>query len=385
VSSVRPTSAAALGALLLAALVVGVLASEIAFRVTRRLVCVPQDPPIYEPREWGWAHRAGVTVEAFGCLRRQFEWRTTVTINSRGLRGREVPYERTPGVARVLVLGDSVTEAVQLPIERTFPVLAEERLRADGTPVEILNGGHAGYGTDSELLFYRHEGARYASDLVVLAFNFANDLYESSAPLYRRSNETVGNRLPRKPTFALEADGTLRLDPVVRSGERPSWWRWTTNHLYAARLLDRTLVAPPRVAPAVRGPIGFEAYEAWTPEWEAAWRLTTALIAELRGEVERHGSRFAVVLIPAKEMAEPEWFAGTLALFRLSPAAFDLGRPQRAMLEFLRAAGIPHLDLGPILLRRGGFFAWDVHLNENGHAAVVPPVADFVRHELAAR
>jgi len=35
-----------------------------------------------------------------------------------------------------------------------------------------VNAGHAGFGTDNELLFYEDEGRRYDPDLVVQVFNF---------------------------------------------------------------------------------------------------------------------------------------------------------------------------------------------------------------------
>jgi hypothetical protein len=55
----------------------------------------------YHPR-WGWAYRR----DAEGLfVRLGFE--QPIQINSRGLREREIAYEKAPGVTRVLVIGDS--------------------------------------------------------------------------------------------------------------------------------------------------------------------------------------------------------------------------------------------------------------------------------------
>src|ERR1043166_7044657 len=42
-----------------------------------------------------------------------------VRINSKGLREREIPYERTPSTRRILMLGDSFTEGWGGPSEQT--------------------------------------------------------------------------------------------------------------------------------------------------------------------------------------------------------------------------------------------------------------------------
>src|SRR5262245_29349530 len=50
----------------------------------------------------GWANKEGAAVEL-----KTPEFTASVTINSKGLRGREVPYERAPGKRRIALLGDS--------------------------------------------------------------------------------------------------------------------------------------------------------------------------------------------------------------------------------------------------------------------------------------
>ena len=101
-----------------------------------------------------------------------------VKINSKGLRDREYNYEKRQGTFRILVLGDSFTEAFQVPLEESFPKLLEDRLNKTGGHFEVINAGFGGVGTDYELLFFEREGRKYRPDLVLLAF-FANDVYDS--------------------------------------------------------------------------------------------------------------------------------------------------------------------------------------------------------------
>ena len=62
-----------------------------------------------------------------------------------------------------------------VPDAQTVTARLEGALSARGCPSEVINGGTAAYSTDQEYLFYREEGRRYASDVVVL-FVYHNDL-----------------------------------------------------------------------------------------------------------------------------------------------------------------------------------------------------------------
>jgi lysophospholipase L1-like esterase len=95
-------------------------------------------------------------------------WGTEVRINSHGFRGPE-PWPRVASGGRVIVLGDSITFGHYLREQVTFPRLLEERLRAAGRTIEVLNFGVGGYDVLQEvaLLASRPE---YHPTLVVLAY-----------------------------------------------------------------------------------------------------------------------------------------------------------------------------------------------------------------------
>ena len=194
------------GVAVLLGLSAGLIVAELTLRVsgyTSPLICVP-DP------ELGWFHTPGDV----------FDWKVEgrtrrIRINSHGLRDTEHPYEKPPEVRRVLLLGDSFAEALQVDLEESvgkrLEHLLNERNR-DGThPYEVINGGVNGFGTDNELLFFRREGRKYESDLVLLAFYLGNDLRNNWYPL---ENKVIGES--RKPHFEPSGDGIeLRESPFV--------------------------------------------------------------------------------------------------------------------------------------------------------------------------
>jgi hypothetical protein len=101
------------------------------------------------------------------------------TTNSQGYRdSREWHHERTPGVGRVLVLGDSHTEGFECRQDHTYAAILEKRLRAMGQPTEVLNCGVSGFSTAEELVFLENEGLKYRPDAVVVGW-FANDLNDN--------------------------------------------------------------------------------------------------------------------------------------------------------------------------------------------------------------
>src|SRR5437867_1665645 len=127
-----------------------------------------------------WYSREGVMLHVPG-LRSTYirpEYRTRIEIDSDGLRDREYPPGKPHGTYRVLLLGDSYAEAIQVPVEQSFPKRAEDMLRAarPDLHVEIVNAGVAGYGTADELRYLETYGGRWKPDLVLLAFYGGNDV-----------------------------------------------------------------------------------------------------------------------------------------------------------------------------------------------------------------
>lgn len=98
------------------------------------------------------------------------ENRAYVRINSLGLRDREMVQEKPPGVYRVAVLGDSVTEAFQVENERTFENLAEDSLVQKGHKVEIVNLAMSGNGPLRQLVRLENNGLALSPDMAVFMF-----------------------------------------------------------------------------------------------------------------------------------------------------------------------------------------------------------------------
>ena len=137
-----------------------------------------------------------------------------VAINSRGLRDREIPYERTPGTLRILMLGDSFTEGWGVPVEETWSRRIERLYAQRGMRAEAINAGVGNYNTVMEVNWFFAEGHKYRPDIVVLNTTF-NDA--EPVPAYDKPNRLLG--LCEACAFL-----TGRADTLLREAAlRPDW------------------------------------------------------------------------------------------------------------------------------------------------------------------
>jgi lysophospholipase L1-like esterase len=97
-------------------------------------------------------------------------------INSRGLRGEIVPYQKKKGEIRLLFLGDSCAFGWGVSYENTYSNVVKSLLqeRFPGVDFEIINAAVPGYSSYQGLKYYKKELYKYNPDFVIIFFG-AND------------------------------------------------------------------------------------------------------------------------------------------------------------------------------------------------------------------
>lgn len=343
------------------------------------------------------------------------ECQIRVTINSKGLRDRELPYEKAADTTRILMLGDSTTAAMQVELEDTFVKQLETSLNDASGSWEVINAGVNAYGTDNELLFYRLEGAKYDPDIVFLNMYLANDIYNNNPVLELRYGGQSA-----KPYFTLQEDGTLELQNFPVEDTATFWTKVGTflkKNFQLPRFVAQTLALrgeiPSWLAPVVRlfgggrgataasdtdqaaessGAEGAET-AVQTPQRrpdicdpdplpiiEDAWQVTEAIILQLQEETAANGAELAILIIPAAPQIVPpegdaEWYCDV---------------PNDRLTTFLDEAGIAYLDMLPgfrqAALDGGGpyYFERDFHMNVAGHGLASQLLYQFVDETFAA-
>jgi lysophospholipase L1-like esterase len=254
-----------------------------------------------------------------------------VKINARGLRDRELPYEKPGSVFRILCLGDSVTFGWGVQGETTFARGLEALLNRDRAPekFQVINAGVGGYNTVQEAAFYRTEARKYASDLVLLFFT-VNDAAPALTPL---------QGTPANPEDRFRNLGRVSLE--------------TFKRIFATLVGFVRYMALPKT----------DVLADYRAGSDGNWERCTDAIRSLSALAREDGSAFAVVLVPAMQDLKGE---------------YPFGRIHERMAAFCKAEGIPLFDLLPDF--RGlenmevRISIFDGHPNRSAHARIARAV-----------
>jgi len=105
-----------------------------------------------------------------------------VRINSDGLRDVERPREKPEGVTRILMLGDSMIEGLQVELEDTMPKQLEARLSKTfpGRKFDVINAGVSGSTGPEALRYLERGGLDFDPDLLIVTITTRNDVQEAA-------------------------------------------------------------------------------------------------------------------------------------------------------------------------------------------------------------
>lgn len=285
------------------------------------------------------------------------EGRAFVSVNSAGLRDAEHTPDKPAGVYRIAVLGDSYSEAMQVPVERAYWALLPKRLEAcgfqPGKRIEVLNFGVSGYGTAQEYVMLRSRAVRYQPDLVLLQFTNGNDVKDNSFVLEEDRNRPFFRYKQGK----LVMDSSFAASPSFhnRTSETFGLLRELADHSRLVQLA-RAMRERWRTAPAGAQPAGIEEGLDRAPltpprdaRWDEAWRITEALILSIRDYAERHGARFMMMSVPFAIQVHPD--AQLREALRAKLGVPDLFYPDRRLAEFAKRSGVLIVPLSPEMQR----------------------------------
>jgi len=262
-----------------------------------------------------------------------------VRINGQGLRSdRTYRMERSPGVRRIVVVGDSFTFGYGVENDEIYTAVLERLL--DGT--EVVNLGVTGYGTDQQLLKLLDQGLAFHPDQVLVGL-FVGDVFRNAR------SEQLGYA---KPRFELDG-GELRLAGV------PVPHRPPPPGLARRSALGRLLLGRGR---ELVEHLGFG----------DAWPLTEAIVGRMRDACAAAGCGVRVVIIPKDQAVYGRGLRRRLHHHATARLA--------ALLE---RQGVAYLDLTPALAARAGderlYFEHDGHWTAAGHRVAAEAIAAWLK------
>jgi hypothetical protein len=274
--------------------------------------------------------------------------------------------------------------AVATDEEATLAARLEALLNARRTGTgrfEVQNFGVSSASTGQELVTYRSIARRYQPDVVVLAFNAANDLADNCTCL------SQAHRL----YFDLDSGGRLvghRSSPPLAGVSR---WLDRHSRFY---VWQKTAVARLRSGWRESQQVLEPWHEVFRSDESAAgaeaWTITEALLGALREETRADGATLVLALVPAPEQVYDDLWQDLLRRAGSSAIGFERGNPERRLGMIARRLGIELVDLG-VALRSAAprassqveaerlFFAGRYHWNDAGNRVAAEALADAVR------
>jgi len=324
-----------------------------------------------QPTGLSFQDRYGLATHYPGITRYLSQYGHEVSFNSAGMRDREHVTKKPTGVFRILLLGDSFMEALQVPFEASLPSLLERRLEQEtGKRVEVINAGVSGWGTDDELRYLTMYGLKYQPDLVVVAMTLHNDISDN---LRKDWHTTQGGALvdqTRVPMSFMQYKVVGLKAFISTRFQTYQLWRRVRHGgaiRQAGRLLNSHVV---------------QLFSEPTPDRIAsAFAFTGLLMERMKAVTNVQGGRIALVLLPLRVQLSDSSFAAFVQAAGSTADQMPTGKPQRVVTEMAGRLRIPVIDLlpdfrawtadstGPLYLE------WDGHWNEAGHKLAAGAVA----------
>ena len=288
-------------------------------------------------------------------VRKSENIRTRYDYNNLGFRDEDVTPKREGG-RRVMILGDSFVENLEVEYTKTFPALVEKQLRSEDESLDVAVVGSQGYSTSQELLAFRKFQPQVGADLVLLIVYCGNDFEDNMRPTFTSIDEhgQADVNEDRPPTWKVVARRTQRC-------------LYESSHLVFFTKNTLQGLANVNLGPASKNE---------TDADEAKKRdITAQLLLQLVDDVQQTGADVAFVVVPSREQLVDDKLDRT-----------------RFVVDLCREHEISCLDLSRNATA-DDYFERDVHFNIQGHERVARTITDFAlplvrrssEHQLAGR
>jgi hypothetical protein len=289
------------------------------------------------------------------------EFSTDLAINQQGVRDSEQIGPKAANERRVLMLGDSLVLAIQVPLDETFGERLEVRLnRADPAHRwRVINGGVQGYGPVEEWLFYRHVASAFEPDIVLIFVTVANDAIEAA-------DARVTFELGRVPDGTPMDRSRARFRRVVRSSMVLQLVRLRADQFRGRRAfaaLSGYLADPP-------------------PFVSDGLRVAQRAFGRIAEHAHKSGAKVGLVLIPARFQTHDEEFQTLSAIAERAGGVLVRHAATERFTEALKPLGEAVLDLLPVFApledSPGLYFVRNAHLSPRGHRVTADAIFDFL-------
>lgn len=306
------------------------------------------------------------------------EYLTKVSINSHGWPDYNHTYNKPNGTFRIVILGDSFVENIQVPLEKRFFHQVEENLNSalnsklieikGISKFEIIALGRGNTGTGPQYLILKNYGLSYDPDMVIHLFLTANDVKNNLFSLQQD---------PYLPYFVFNSKNELDLVKQQKRSDRPSA---NIKEIFKKLRIGELLLSIRQVSTERKNisqngfPIDYHIYDkSYNQDWQNAWNITKKLLTETKKLTDSNSSYMLFVLANNEQVHPQVWEKILKTYPNLDPNSIDMNKPDNILNDFCKTEKIScyfmldeyrkYIEANPT---SSTHFPQDGHWNENG-------------------
>lgn len=302
----------------------------------------------------------------------QPEFITEIKTNSQGFVDREHILNKNNDTLRIVVLGGSYTEGLQVNYSQRWTTRLEEKLNDLGNSVEVFNFAVNGYGTGQQYLLLKEKVIHIQPDVILLEFFLYDDV---------RNNHPSLESEPYKPFFSIENNQlTQLLEPTQQSALRKYLSKsalivWLFQKMSRQKAQDISL------------PISYSYFKVGQQEvWRQSWEITMLLLIEMQKIANRYHAEFIIIEVPHRILVDDRYWEAQLGKYGSDAKNFNRTLRLKNLHEFALQQNITFLSLQTEFRKRINenqtiHYPLDGHPTPLGHEVIATRVANKIEKE----
>ena len=327
------------------------------------------------------------------------------------------PFDLKTESKRVVLIGDSFLQAVQVSPHRNVGVLLQERLRAKGGTghdTEVISTGLSGIGPAQYLELLKYASEYLGADEVVIFITVGNDFISSPYKIKEAvPDERIYYQVDDYIYYQVDAGGDLTLRPGGAAARDQFVRRLEANHLSLAYTFGRTAFSHSMILQVVKsmalnfrtrylegeempgqhtesgirdellnlGLADFIFRKNPSPEATEAFTRVTSILEKSRQYADSKGIQMRLITIPLfpkvfySKYESSDW--------SLDIGDYDFLLPEKVLIDFAEAHDIPILPMGkymhedkltPDQIKELYLFEGRGHFSLKGHEYFTGPI-----------
>ena len=299
-------------------------------------------------------------------------FQNNVKTNSYGFHSREYSLEKSEGVFRIALIGDSYIEAMQVKQDKIVAALLEQKLNSLNSRsyrYEVIPFGISSHGTYKSILYFEKYAMQFSPDLVIAALalnDIQDDAFETDISFGQDNKAVKNSSVALFPGLSKPVKKILRKSVLITTLRKSYLTFISSPEKNSDKLSAEVEILLPE----------------YNDFWREAWVREEKLLKNFKDEVTKNNSNFMLVSLTDGYRVH----GGLLEKFKAATQgnSIDLDKPEKILSKIAQENSFPYLALNPLFRERAqieeGDTIWpcDGHWNEKGHQWAADALFDYL-------